>query len=215
MTGCALAFVILGQACNRDETSTTGSGAVVKETGSDVGQNPLGALGGLAQAGQELAKKAEDLQKRAPVDPVKFDALIALLPEPAGWTASEPKGQTTTMATWKVSNASRRYSKGTGRDAPRIKLELVDGGYVPMVYAPFTMMSKFSQESTEGHTKGVTVDGHPAVEKWTKKSQHAELTILIADRFLVTISGDDTTPESVREWAGLIGLAKVAALAKS
>ncbi|HWO11748.1 MAG TPA: hypothetical protein VNN80_19775 [Polyangiaceae bacterium] len=200
-------------ACNT--SGPTPSSASVEETGKDLSKNPLGALANLASAGKELAAKAEELQKRAPVDPVKFDALIALLPEPAGWKAAEAKGQTTTMASWKISNANRRYTKGEGKDAERVKVDLVDGGYVPMVYASFTVMSKVSQESTEGYTKGITVEGYPAVERWTKKSKRVELTILIADRFLLTISGDDTTPESVREWPGLIGLSKIAALNKA
>lgn len=211
---CALSALLCAAACNKDK-ATTASGAEVEETGQDLTRNPLGALGKLAQAGEAMAKKAEEMQKREPVEPVKFDALIAVLPQPEGWTAAEAKGQTTNMAEWKVSTASRRYTRGSGQDAVSLEVQLVDSGYVPMVYAPFTMLSQFSQESTEGHTKGIKVDGQPAVEKWTKKSQRTELTVLIDDRFLLTISGNGVTPELAREWAGLVGIGKISALGKA
>ena len=201
-------------ACDFLSKSKTDSGAEVEQTGTDFKKNPLGALQQLSQAGQELAEKAEEMQNREPVDPVKFDALIALLPEPGDWKADEPKGQTTNMAQWKISNASRSYTKGEGQERSTIKVELVDGSYVPMVYAPFTMMSKFSQESTDGHTKGMKIDGQPAVEEWKKKSKRAKVVVLIDDRFLLTISGNNITPEIARDWVGKVGIGKISALGK-
>jgi hypothetical protein len=207
-----LGLAILG--CDSGSKSKTQSGAEVEETGEDISKNPLGALKQLTQAGQELKEKTEALKNREPVEPVKFDALIALLPEPEGWKAAEPQGQTVNMAEWKISNAKRSYTKGDGAERSTIKLELIDGSYVPMVYAPFTMMSKFSQESTEGYTKGIKIDGQPAMEEWKKKSKRAKIVVLIEDRFLLTVSGRNITPEIAREWAGLVGVGKVAALAK-
>ena len=67
----------------------------------------------------------------------------------------------------------------------RLRIEITDGGYVPAIYAPFQMMSQFSQESTSGHHKGVTVAGHPGFEKWEKKRNATDLTLLVSDRYLV------------------------------
>lgn len=199
-------------ACNRGRTTRTESGSTIEESGRELSQNPFKAMQQMGEVGQKMAAKAKEMEKRKPVEPVKFDTLIPLLPEPKGWTAGEATGATTAMGEWKISNASRTYENGEGDARRRIKVEIVDGSYVPMVYAPFTMMTSFSHESTDGYTKGITIDGYPALEEWKKKSKDAKVVALVNDRFLVTIDGDNVEPEVVREWAGLVDLKKVAAL---
>lgn len=208
-------LLLCSVACDKDEKSTTESGAEVEQTGEEISKNPLKAMEQVAQAGKEIAAKAKEMEEREPVDPVKFDALIELLPSPSEWTATEPKGATQQMGQWKISEASRHYTKGEGQDQQKIDVTLVDGSYVPMVYAPFTAMANFAQESTEGYAKGMKIDGQPAFEEWKKKSKNAKLIVLVADRFLLTIEGSNVTPEVVRNWAGLIGTKKIAALAKA
>ena len=207
-----LSFALTLAACNRNKTSQTDSGATVEETGEELSKNPFKAMKQIGEAGQKLAEKAEELEKRKPVDPVKYDLMLPLLPAPDGWTAHEAKGETAAMGEWKISTVSRRYEKGEGEARQNMKIEIIDGSYVPMIYMPFTAMTSFATESTEGHKKGVTIDGFPAFEEWTKKSKEAKLTALVEDRFLVTVDGDNVDPETVREWIGLVDLKKVAEL---
>jgi len=200
-------------ACNFGSSSSrTESGAAVEESGKELSKNPFKAASQLGDMANKMAEKQKEMENRKPVDPVKFDVLVALLPAPEGWTASEAKGATTTMAEWKISNAERRYEKGEGEARQSITIEIMDGGYVSMVYAPFTMMSMVSHESTEGHSKGITIDGQPAFEEWKKKANDAKVVALVNDRFLVTVDGDNVDPETVRNWVGLVDLKKVAAL---
>jgi hypothetical protein len=208
-----LAAATLLNACNfGGSSSRTDSGAKVEESSEELSKNPFKALNQLGDAANKMAEKQKEMENRKPVDPVKFDVLIPLLPAPDGWKAEDAKGETTSMGEWKISTASRTYEKGEGDDQQRMSVNIVDGGYVPMVYAPFTMLQSFSHESTEGHSKGITIDGQPAIEEWKKKSKDAKVTVLVNDRFLVTVDGDNVDTEAVRNWVGLIDVKKVAAL---
>lgn len=206
------ASLVLGGCNFGSSSSRTESGADVEETGKELSKNPFKAVSQMGEMANKMAEKQKEMANRKPVDPVKFDALVALLPEPDGWKASEAKGATTAMAEWKISNAERRYEKGEGDAHQSIKIEIMDGGFVPMVYAPFTMMSMVSHESTEGHSKGITIDGQPAIEEFKKKSNDSKVIALVNDRFLVTVDGDNVDPETIRNWVGIIDLKKVAAL---
>lgn len=194
--------------CGKDEKKNN---ADVEETGVDISKNPFGALQQLADAGKEMQQKAEEMKEHKPVAPVKFDALIPLLPAPDGWTKnSEPHAQTSQMGEYQISTATQNYEKGEGKERQRMKVSIVDGGYVSMVYAPFLMMSKFSREGTDGHSKGLKVDGHPAFEEWKKNQKRVTLTILVRDRFLITLEGNGVDAEAGRDWAKFIPLNKLA-----
>jgi hypothetical protein len=95
-----------------------------------------------------------------------------------------------------------------------MKVSIVDGSYVPMVYAPFAMMSKFSKEGPDGYSKGLKIDGQPAFEEWKKKSRSSTVTILIEDRFLITLEGRKVDEKTARTWASEIPVKKLAKWAK-
>lgn len=201
-------------ACFGSSSSKTESGARVEDKTEEISDNPFKAMSQLGDMANKMAEKQKEMANRKPVDPVKFDKLVELLPadqdgfKPVG----EAKGETTAMGEWKISTASQSYVKGEGEERQRIKIDIVDGGFVPMVYAPFTMMQGFSRESTDGWSKGITIDGQPAIEEWQKKSKDAKVTTLVNDRFLVTIDGDNVDPDTVKNWVGIVDLKKVAAL---
>jgi hypothetical protein len=56
------------------------------------------------------------------------------------------------------------------------------------------------------------IDGEPAFEEWKKKSKRAKVVVLIKDRFLLTVSGTNVTPEIARDWVGLVGIKRIAKL---
>lgn len=190
-----------------------GKSEAAVEEGEELSKNPFRAMQQVGEAAQKMAEKQQELAAKKPVEPVKFDALIGYLPEMEGWKASEPEGQTNQMGEWKMTVVSRDYEKGEGEATSRVEVQILDGAYIPMAYAGFQMMSQFSQESTEGYTKGVKIDGNPGVETWKKKERDAELHVLIADRFLVQIKGDNLDkPEALRDWLRRVDVQKIAAI---
>ena len=192
-------------------TSKTDEGTTVVEA-KDASNNPFAALQQVSEGMKKASEKLEAAQKRAPVDPVKFDVLLPYLPEAEGWKAAEPKGETVDAAGFKMSTVSRKYSKGEGDAAQTVDVTIFDSGFSPAYVMPFYMAAQVSQESTDGHTKGVEIGGQPGVETWRKKSNDTELQVLVADRFLLTLKGDNVAPEELRNWVDKVDLNKVASI---
>ena len=195
----ALAFGLLAACARKEKTSE----------GKELSKNPIAALGQISDAAKKAADAAKEASEMKPVDPVSFNALLPLLPAaPAGWTAEEPKGETTSAMGFKISEVERSYTKGD----ERLHVKIVDGAYNSFIYAGVTMAAQFSRESTEGYEKGVTIDGNPGVEKWSKGSRRGELTVVVGKRFLVTVDASPVEAEFVRTVFGSIDRAKLASL---
>jgi hypothetical protein len=148
------------------------------------------------------------------VDPLHFRDLLPHLPAAAsGWTADEPNGSTTAMAESKVTVVSNQFRNAATDGSPEqsVSVEITDGGFAAAISAPFEMMTLMSNETTDGYQKGVTVEGgYPGYETWDNKSRRAELTVLVAKRFLVHLTGYQVEPQALREWLGRMKLAELA-----
>lgn len=173
--------------------------AEVTSEGVDIENNPLGALSALANMGNDLQNLQEELEAMPDVEPVHFNELIAALPEPpSGWTAQDPKGQTSNMGGMKLSNASRVYTEEDGDG--RVEIEISDWAFNKAVYVPFMMRSKFSQESTEGWNKGITVGEDPGYEEYKTKSRRGERMVLYGKRYPIKINVRNQDAEAFDEW---------------
>lgn len=182
----------------------------IEDSGVDPSKNPFDAFSELAKVGKEMQEKAKEMADRKPVEPIHFRVLLALLPSPNGWLPkSDAKGETSQAAGFQISTASQLFTQGQGAAQKSMKVTLVDGSYVPMVYAPFALMSKFSRESTEGHSKGLKIDNQPAFEEWKAKGGKLKLTLLVEDRFLVTFEGKNVGPDEARKWTSYVDLKKL------
>jgi hypothetical protein len=201
----AHAFVLplalfLAFGCSRKEKPTEGK---------ELSKNPVTALSQITEAAKKASEAAKEASEMKPVDPVSFNALLPLLPAaPAGWTAEEPRGETSSGMGFKVSDAERSYTKGD----QRLHVKILDGAYNSLIYAGVTMAAQFSHESTEGYEKGVTIDGNPGVEKWDKASKRGELSVIVGKRFLVEIDASPVEPDFVRTIYAGIDKGKLAAL---
>jgi hypothetical protein len=192
--------LLLAAGCSRKEKAGEGK---------ELSKNPITALGQISEAAKKAADAAKEASEMKPVDPVSFSALIPLLPgAPAGWTAEEPRGETSSGMGFKISEAERSYTKGD----ERLHVKIVDGAYNSLMYAGVTMAAQFAHESTEGYEKGVTLDGNPGVEKWNKADKRGELSVIVGKRFLVDIEASPVDADFVRTvWSSIDG-AKLAAL---
>jgi len=171
------------------------------------------AQGGAQGLAAGLQAMAQGLQQTGadgkPVPPVDFEKLMALLPEPAGWTREKPRGETMTMP-FSVSKAEARYSKG---DAD-INLEIQDVAFNSLFFAPmqFMLASGWSQRNSEGFKRSMTLGGAPGYEEWTNDSKRGEVTVVVGKRFVVTAhaNGVDNI-DAVRNFVSQVDLAKLAA----
>ncbi len=171
----------------------------------------------LAKNGQHVdtdkamdAMKAMQEQAKAPKrDVVNFQKLTPLLPEaPAGWTAQPVDGKTVAMGAYKVSEATRHYSKGSAQ----MTVTITDMAQNPAA-AMVAMAFSITEESTDGYRKPFTVAGANGSEQWQKANKHSELTAYTTNQILVQAEGSGLDgPEVAKDLFGKIDIAKLSSL---
>lgn len=150
-------------------------------------------------------------QGQKPVDPVNWRQLTPFLIDIPGYEAGEPEGTTTSMAEFKMSQVSREYTKGDNS----IEIEIIDGSYIPMAYASYKALENFEVDSSEELIRKVTIQGFPGIENIHYKDKEASLSIMVGERFLVNLRGENFDSSSeLKDIANRLDLKKLASLAK-
>lgn len=166
-----------------------------------------------ADAIQQFADKAKDLQSKEKVDPIDFRKLKELLPEEIdGFKRTEFSGEKNGAIGFTISTAQARYKKG---DNSSIKVEILDtgglAGMTTMALAAWTM-ADIDKETESGYEKTTKLDGYKAFEKYNNDSKSGELNILVADRYILNVNGDNVTIDELKGILGDLDLDKWADL---
>ncbi len=168
--------LIAGIGCGGGQStaSTSSSGNQAAPASSTAPQATPGAAQGLSQVAQSQAK------------PVDFELLKGLLPEMSGWTRTRPRGEQMTMP-FAISNAKAHYTMG----ASTMDIEITDSALNQMIFAPFAMFmaSGYEERSDDGYKKAGTIAGSPGFESWEKDANRGEVTVIVANRFVVQATG--------------------------
>lgn len=190
-------------ACGGASTTTTDA--------TPTPQTPQQAAQTVAQAGQQAAQAMQQAAaQNQNATAVDFEKLVELIPEVSGWTRSKPRGQQVSMGV-SVSNAKARYEKGDSS----IDLEITDTSFSQLVLAPWTMMMGlgWAERSSDGYRKAQAVNGQPGFESWENEPKNGEVTVLVANRFLVNAKGRSVDNiEAVRAVVQAVDFSKLAAL---
>jgi hypothetical protein len=177
-----------------------------------VAQGAQTTKDGAQQAAQGLQQMAQGFQTMAQgaAKPVDFEQLKAFVPEYGGWTRTNLKGQQMNMP-FAISNAEADYAKGESS----IDLQITDSALNQLIFAPFTMFlaAGYDERSDDGYKKSVKLGGQPAFESWEKGNKQAEVTVVVANRFLIVAKGRDVeNVDPVRKLVEAIDIGKLATL---
>ena len=143
--------------------------------------------------------------------PVHFKELMAFLAfePPPGWVvALKPQG-TTMKAPVQVSEAEVEFRAGE----KSVEIKIVDGlgGMVPFA----GLNQALEMESSEEYMKSIDIQGFKGLESYKHESKEGEINLLVAGRFLVTITGHGMEDTAIlKEMAAKLDLKKLAALAQ-
>jgi hypothetical protein len=162
-----------------------------------------------AQVAQQMAKGLQQLGQ-IQAKPVDFEQLILMMPEPAGWTRNKPRGDQITVGV-SISKAEAEYTKGDST----IRLEITDTSFSQLLMAPLSMMlmTGYSERSSDGYKKYAALGGSPGFETWDNEPKNGEVTVVVANRFIVNAKGNNVPNiEAVRSLVQAIDLGKLAAL---
>lgn len=121
------------------------------------------------------------------VERVALDALMPLLPRPAGWTRREPVGERITEPI-PTTSAKAVYE----RDGVRAQVQIVDSALNDLLVPLMDLVAKgrYEKRRGTGYERATTINGQPAIEKWDSAANRGELTVLVHRRFLVTVDGE-------------------------
>lgn len=165
------------------------------------------------EALQQFADKAKDMQKQGTVDPVDFRELKDLLPQKAtGLERTEATGEKNGAMGFTISRAEARYKNEA--DAS-VHIEIFDtggiAGVATMALAAWTM-ADIDKETTTGYEKTTTLEGYKGYEKYDNQSKSGELNVLVADRFVVNVSGNNLSVDELKSVLAEIDLKTLADL---
>lgn len=157
--------------------------------------------GDFADAVQSLDYAAQLIRQK------KGGQLEAFLPNPIpGWKAEEAKSQAMGAAMFGGGVAAERsYVKGDGRMDVKI---LTDS---PMMQAMMMMFSNPAMATSDGG-KLERINGEKAIVKYSNDTKDGEINMVIANRFLITVQGNDVARQDLISFAQGIDFKKLAAM---
>ena len=157
---------------------------------------------GMAEAADQLQSRAEELKK---LSPVSTETLKALLPEELDGLKRTSYNVANTMG-FSVGEAEYKVN-----DDSEIKVMIYDcvGEAGSAFYSMnYFMRLNMQQEDDNSYTKSVDFQGGKALEHFEKNSNDYQLTWLAADRFLVSVDGDNTGLDKVKSVARALDFSK-------
>lgn len=134
-------------------------------------------------------------------------ALQAALPQPlGGWTAEDAKAEAVSaMMFGGMTSAERVYRKGDASVTVRI---LTDS---PMLQGMMGFFTNPAMAASAG-IKMQRIAGEKAMVKYDPATKDGEITIVVANRFMVTVEGDGAEQQDLVAYAGAIDFKKLQGL---
>jgi hypothetical protein len=159
-----------------------------------------------------MAKEAEKMSKEGPKETIDPKLLKALLPEDAdGLKRKEASSEKTAAMGFGVSTAKASYSDDGAQD---INVEIVDvaGMGVALMGMAAWSMASIDKETETGYEKTTEYEGHKAFEKYNTQNKDGEISVIVANRYIVNVSGNGVSIDKIKSVLGDIDLDKLADL---
>ncbi len=147
-----------------------------------------------------------------PADTVNWRDLAPFLGDIDGWTAEgDAEGSSVSMAGTKISHVERGYTD----ENRTLMITITDAIASSMMSMGLKMSMNFEIDSSEEYVKKIEVQGFSGVEKYNYADKDAEVILLLADRFIVQLEGEDfENTKDLVNIADSLDLKGIAALAK-
>jgi hypothetical protein len=165
-------------------------------------QSPLSATGGLVSA---LGGALGGSQRVAPVD---FKDLTAMLPPSLpGMSRTSSQGENQGAVGIKASSAKADYA---GTDGSGVHIEITDiSGVSGLMDLAGSLIQTTTSESDSGFEKDVSLGGRTVHEKYDARNKHGDLSVILAKRFSVDISGSGVDMPTLERCLGQVDLSRL------
>lgn len=190
-----LAFALPLSACGGGDDASSDE---VEETGAP--STPFGQMMQGVEAMQDMAEQAEEMQNRPPAEPVNHRVLAEMLPDQAaGMPQTETEGQTTNTMGFALSQREATYQDSTSQS--RITISVMDYGAFPaigMFGLGWVQGIDIDKETSTGYERTITYQGNRGFRKYDTQSRNGELSVIIADRYVVQVNGRDVEDDQLQ-----------------
>jgi hypothetical protein len=159
------------------------------------------------EALQNIATEAEKMSKEGPKEVVDAKLLKELLPADAdGLPRKEASSEKTGAMGFNISTAEGRYRN----DDSSIEVDIIDaaGTGALMGMAAWSMID-MDKENEDGYEKTTKYKDHKAFEKYNNKNKDGEMAVIVANRFVVTVKGNNVAMDKIKATLDDIDLGKL------
>jgi hypothetical protein len=205
--------LILATACKSKEEKAAEEAAKQMEAASKQMQEA--AKTGTANMGDAMAAMGAAMSGAAnagkKVETVPFQELKALLPESLpGMTRSNATGEKSSAMGMQVSNAEGRYRAEDGSSSATIKITDIGSmtGLAGMTAYAWARVD-VDRESDTGYEKTSTFNGYKSHEKYDNQNKDGEISVLVGDRFVVAVDGNNIDMDAIKSTLGKVDLGKL------
>lgn len=179
---------------------------VTAKSGQDVGA----AMGDAMKALGAMAGAAGGVAGASGFEPIDFRKLKEALPQDlAGFEKGESSGEKNNAFGISVSEAKQSFRTADG--SKTVRFEITDPGSLagPFALANMWMNLDIDKETSSGYEKTSTVSGRKLMEKWDKSSKHAEVHLVVGNRFMVEVDARGVDMADVKALLGKVDIAKL------
>ncbi len=145
---------------------------------------------------QQLEKTFKDL-KEGNGEVVEISVLKEALPEKLmGMKRTSHNGQKSAIAGIKIASADARYEDGDRK----MSITIMDTGGLGAAVSALAAWSaiEIDNESEDGYERTTMIDGKKAIEKYNRKTQQGEISVISADRFIFSIKSSNLSEDDLR-----------------
>jgi len=164
-------------------------------------QQAVGAAGDLLSAlGHSLGGEHRH-------EPVDFHTLQGLLPSSvAGMQRGTPKGEANAAFGIKTTSAEVNF---TGDGNARINVSIKDASALSGLAGLAEMVDSQQSEQGGSYEKSEILSGQNVHEKWDASTRHGELSVIVAKRFGVDVTGDNVDMDVLQNMLAQLDLGKL------
>ncbi len=227
IAACTIALLICG--CGKDDNGTgspqqdsaeqSPSAAGTTQTSAQP-QTSAPASGGAPTAGSGLSAVAEQnrqvltqMNQGKQIAAVTTDTLKGLLPKTlAGMTQTSASAERNQAMGIDLTHAEGEY---TGQNDASLSLKLTDVGSLS---GPMRMgmvgwtMAQYDRTTDTGYEKTATYGGYKGMEEYNTQDKSGTIRVFVAERFVIELTGNNTSMDTIKEALGQVDLKKLASL---
>lgn len=143
------------------------------------------------------------------VQPVDYPVLKKMLPKVRGFNQVDSRGEQTAIVGIRISQAEAEYE---GRGDRRLTVKIIDYGSVKGLVGKATlawMSAEIDRKSDTGYERTTKYRGYQAFEKYSKPEKEGSLSLIVEERFLVTVDGEDVDMKDIKRAMDAVNLKKL------